>query len=342
MKSYFLNSMSLSLVQEPSTVKSSFSKRDLFLEECLLNETSDLAPQIMQNLRELIHEYKLEWFPRHQNKGVYFLIKEITKIKPDCGAKNLPRAWYSYKKQNNFSDLPLAPAIIKLNREEIKELSWRQPKLNLAKNAISLNICNWSLIYAWFISPKVPAITTNKNKPKLELEVSKITEKEIQAQLHSLSGMTKTSFVYEVSMKDHVTKSNSRRLDLVRTFHNKTIIYELKTFPLTSKEMVETLVDKAYLELAQAHFENTYLEFYFVAPEITDSGVRFLRNYGTQIKFISLYDLAQQLKQEVLDNVEPHDYWFYEKRIREVAPLLFPAPTSGIESEVWKMKENFA
>ena len=285
------------------------------LSRCLLSQAPELSMEIIESLTKLIEGYKLNWFSDRDGNGVYFLLGDLAEVE-GMHCRSILKAWKRFKQSNKISNAPVCPKIEMLKGAEVKELRNREPKLNISDKCTNLNICNWSLIYAYKISPLFPTVTNIGKTVHLPEIV-------IQNQLALLSTFTPNAFHQEVEVVD-ITPSNIeyRRLDLVRYKGNEVEVYEIKSRMLTDEDISTTIGSKRYLELAEYHFD-CRVKFNFVAKGISNEASQLLRNISN-VGFISIYDLAHSIKEETYSTVyktEVKGKWFYKQRFEKFSIL---------------------
>jgi len=285
----------------------------LDLKECLKSQAPELSQRVINNLANLVDYYQLPWFSDREGKGVYFLFNDVAKMR-GINTRSILRAWKRFQQNNKIINAPIPPASYRLKREGIEELKKREPKLKIGKCCPQLSVCNWTLVYAWMITPEFPlpnVIRSNKRVP----------EKVIQSQLIGISTYSPNPLRREMTIEDVLPNPvNTRRFDLVRKIGKEIHIYELKSRVLENEDVASTIGAKGYLELAMSHF-NSKIKFHFVAEGITSEASRLLRAIGN-VGFVTIKDMAENLKQEILEVTPESGRWFYEKEIFPAYPIL--------------------
>ena len=109
--------------------------------------------------------------------------------------------------------------------------------------------------------------------------------------------------------------AKTRRFDLVEKSGRYVRVMELKAHPLTTDHIKEAVGDKGYLELAIAKYPKKRVKLVFVAPDITYSAKRLLKQM-TKVEFISLNTLVSELVDEVKTEFKTADSeWYFTKHI---------------------------
>ena len=109
--------------------------------------------------------------------------------------------------------------------------------------------------------------------------------------------------------------AKSRRFDLVEKSGRYVKVMELKANPLTTDHVKEAVGDKGYLELAIAKYPKKRVKLVFVAPDITHSANRLLKQM-TKVEFVSLNTLVTELVNEVKTEFKDADSeWYFSKYI---------------------------
>jgi hypothetical protein len=264
----------------------------LTIRECLLNETPNLNERMIKEISHYVKVHDLKWFPGKNDKGINFLLKELCKVKPNIQAKNLTSAWKKFSKSWAISCEPVAPRINKLIGGEVRKLAALNPQLNLSANVSNINICNWTLVYRWLINPLFLDVTQKITNPQ------RYQKEVVLGQLAQLSSYTNRPLQMCYPVVDRITGLARTNFDLVRS-HPKSqqvYIYELIPRCLTSRDIFETLANKAYLELAGYNFPGRQIYFFFVADSISPDATRALRVLQDPVRFISIKKLAHKLE----------------------------------------------
>jgi hypothetical protein len=277
----------------------------LSIKDCLMNETPNLNTNMIDEITSFIEKHNLKWFPGENNKGVYFLLNELCEVSPNIQPKKLIHAWNKFRKSRSFSCEPVAPQIIKLIGGDVRKLAALNPELNLSANVSNINICNWTLVYRWFINSEFSDVTQKITNPQSYQRLN------VLFRLFNLGNFTNFPFHIFYQVVDHITDSSItiKRFDLVRCFamSQKVYIYQLIPSCLTSREIFETLANKACLELARYHFPGRQIYFFFVAESISPDATRALRMLTEPVGFISIQQLAQDLEAEVFATIPEDD-----------------------------------
>ena len=276
-----------------------------------MKESPHITEEVIATISNFIKTYNLKWFPGKNNSGVYFLTKEICKILP-LHYRSVTRSWKKYIAKNKLIGFPVVPRIKSLTREEINWLKITHPSLKINKQATNLNICNWSLLYAWFISTNFPQ-GRKKHLPNFFL-----AEKLIQNELVLMSSYTNKPLRQEVSVPNILVtdpKVKTRRFDLILEDDNVVNIYELKSKVLSIEDIYLTLGSKGYLDLAAFHYQKP-INFYFVAYEFSQEALNVLKCFADNIFFISLkYFIINLLNQSY--QIHNFDKWYVQKVFSE-------------------------
>lgn len=287
------------------------------LETVLLSQVPELKNrlEIVENLTILVREYEIDWYVDRNLNQVCFLIKDIARVR-NSHPRSMRNAWESFKRKNLITNCPIPPTYRVISGKDLSYLKLSSPQLSIPNTTSKVNVGNWTLLYAFCIDPTF----ASSQEAETPIKLPHLQEEEIQGQLLHLSAYTRNPFTIEYPVKD--TQSNTvktRRFDLVRKKDKKVFIYEIKAYPLEYLEVAQTVAEKAYLELAQANF-NTQVEFIFTAPTITQEASRLIRQLG--LDFISIFDLARELKEEIIETSPKDNLWFYKSRVWDKFSLL--------------------
>jgi hypothetical protein len=143
------------------------------------------------------------------------------------------------------------------------------------------------------------------------------TEEAIHDAICALSSYTNRHFKREQIVINSFTdqSARTRRFDLVETKGRVVSVFELKPNTLTTDHIKEAIGDKGYIELAKLKYPKKCVKFYFVAPTITKSAKRLLKQM-TKVEFISLDYLVNQLVEAIREEFKlAGSEWYFEKEI---------------------------
>jgi len=142
-------------------------------------------------------------------------------------------------------------------------------------------------------------------------------EETIHDAICSLSSYTNRHFKREQIVVNSFTDqtARTRRFDLVEVKGRQLKVYELKPTSLTTEHIKEAIGDKGYLELAKLKYPKKSIRFYFVAPTITKSAERLLKQM-TKVEFIPLDYLVNQLVEDIREEFKlAGSEWYLDKEI---------------------------
>lgn len=300
------------------------------LSTAILKEYPNCAGPILDQLVHWVDEYELTWVPDRDGKDAYFLMPEIAqRLKMSVSnVRNLfnpiVRAWV------DKPGLP-KPRLIKLDAIAIKPFQkalYTYYDVNYYNN--HLWVCNWTAAYGRIAlynnirlgptlsrsvegSKTIPAPSIRNVGPAYNSEL------EIQMDLILLASYTTNPFTRELTVINTLeSRARTRRFDLCRSSNDKTQVIEIKINPIGVEDVVSTIADKGYIELATNHF-GTLVEFIFVGPSITPQAHRLLHG---PVSFMTVRQLRDMLYQEALDNTPPEGHWYIHK-CKEMLPRLW-------------------
>ena len=300
------------------------------LSTAILKEYPNCAGPILDQLVHWVDEYELTWVPDRDGKDAYFLMPEIAqRLKMSVSnVRNLfnpiVRAWV------DKPGLP-KPRLIKLDAIAIKPFQralYTYYDVNYYNN--HLWVCNWTAAYGRIalynnirlgptLSRSVEGTNTIPAPSIRNVGPAYNSELEIQMDLILLASYTTNPFTRELTVINTLeSRARTRRFDLCRSSNDKTQVIEIKINPIGVEDVVSTIADKGYIELATNHF-GTLVEFIFVGPSITPQAHRLLHE---PVSFMTTHELRDMLYQEALDNTPPEGHWYIHK-CKEMLPRLW-------------------
>jgi hypothetical protein len=143
------------------------------------------------------------------------------------------------------------------------------------------------------------------------------TEETIHDAICALSSYTNRHFKREQIVVNSFTDqtARTRRFDLVEVKGRQLAVYELKSVGLTPEHIKEVIGDKGYIELAKLKYPKKFIKFYFVAPTITKSAERLLKQM-VKVEFIPLDYLVNELVEDIKEEFKlAGSEWYLEKEI---------------------------
>jgi hypothetical protein len=195
-------------------------------------------------------------------------------------------------------------------------------------------VCNWTAAYGRIalhnnirLGPALSRVEGTKTAPapratsirNVETGPTYNSELELQMDLVLLASYTTNPFTRELTVINTLeSRARTRRFDLCRSSNGKTQVIEIKINPIGVEDVVSTIADKGYIELANNHFD-TPIEFIFVGPSITPQAQRLLHE---PVSFMTVQGLRDMLFQEALDNTPPEGHWYIHK-CKEMLPRLW-------------------
>jgi hypothetical protein len=196
-------------------------------------------------------------------------------------------------------------------------------------------VCNWTAAYGRIalhnnirLGPALSRVEGTKTAPAPQaapirnvetLSPTYNSELELQMDLVLLASYTANPFTRELTVINTLeSRARTRRFDLCRSTNGKTQVIEIKINPIGVEDVVSTIADKGYIELANNHFD-TPIEFIFVGPSITPQAQRLLHE---PVSFMTVQGLRDMLFQEALDNTPPEGHWYIHK-CKEMLPRLW-------------------
>lgn len=303
------------------------------LSTAILKEYPNCAGPILDQLVHWVDEYQLTWVPDRDGKDAYFLMPEIAqRLKMSVSnVRNLfnpiVRAWV------DKPGLP-KPRLIKLDAMAIKPFQralYTYYDVNYYNN--HLWVCNWTAAYGRIalynnirLGPTLSRSVegTNTIPAPRATSIRNVgptysSELEIQMDLVLLASYTTNPFTRELTVINTLeSRARTRRFDLCRSSNGKTQVIEVKINPIGVEDVVSTIADKGYIELATNHF-GTLVEFIFVGPSITPQAQRLLHE---PILFMTIRQLRDMLYQEALDNTPLEGHW-YIRKCKDMLPRLW-------------------
>ena len=304
------------------------------LSTAILKEYPNCAGPILDQLVHWVDEYQLTWVPDRDGKDAYFLMSEI--------AQRLKMSFSNVKNLFNpivrtWADRPglPKPRLIKLDALAIKPFQralCTYYDVNYYNN--HLWVCNWTAAYGRIalhnnirLGPALSRVEGTKTAPapratsirNVETGSTYNSELELQMDLVLLASYTTNPFTRELTVINTLeSRARTRRLDLCRSINGKTQVIEIKINPIGVEDVVSTIADKGYIELANNHFD-TPVEFIFVGPSITPQAQRLLHE---PVSFMTVQGLRDMLFQEALDNTPVEGHWYIHK-CKEMLPRLW-------------------
>jgi len=305
------------------------------LSTAILKEYPNCAGPILDQLVHWVDEYQLTWVPDRDGKDAYFLMSEIAqRLKMSVSnVRNLfnpiVRTWA------DRPGLP-KPRLIKLDALAIKPF---QRALCIYYDVNYYNnhlwVCNWTAAYGRIalhnnirLGPALSRVEGTKTAPAPQaapirnvetLSPTYNSELELQMDLVLLASYTANPFTRELTVINTLeSRARTRRFDLCRSSNGKTQVIEIKINPIGVEDVVSTIADKGYIELANNHFD-TPVEFIFVGPSITSQAQRLLHE---PVSFMTVQGLRDMLFQEALDNTPVEGHWYIHK-CKEMLPRLW-------------------
>ena len=305
------------------------------LSTAILKEYPNCAGPILDQLVHWVDEYQLTWVPDRDGKDAYFLMSEI--------AQRLKMSFSNVKNLFNpivrtWADRPglPKPRLIKLDALAIKPFQralCTYYDVNYYNN--HLWVCNWTAAYGRIalhnnirLGPALSRVEGTKTAPAPQaapirnvetLSPTYNSELELQMDLVLLASYTTNPFTRELTVINTLeSRARTRRFDLCRSSNGKTQVIEIKINPIGVEDVVSTIADKGYIELANNHFD-TPIEFIFVGPSITPQAQRLLHE---PVSFMTVQGLRDMLFQEALDNTPPEGHWYIHK-CKEMLPRLW-------------------
>jgi hypothetical protein len=305
------------------------------LSTAILKEYPNCAGPILDQLVHWVDEYQLTWVPDRDGKDAYFLMSEIAqRLKMSVSnVRNLfnpiVRTWA------DRPGLP-KPRLIKLDALAIKPFQralCTYYDVNYYNN--HLWVCNWTAAYGRIalhnnirLGPALSRVEGTKTAPAPQaapirnvetLSPTYNSELELQMDLVLLASYTANPFTRELTVINTLeSRARTRRFDLCRSSNGKTQVIEIKINPIGVEDVVSTIADKGYIELANNHFD-TPIEFIFVGPSITLQAQRLLHE---PVSFMTVQGLRDMLFQEALDNTPVEGHWYIHK-CKEMLPRLW-------------------
>jgi hypothetical protein len=305
------------------------------LSTAILKEYPNCAGPILDQLVHWVDEYQLTWVPDRDGKDAYFLMPEIAqRLKMSTSnVRNLfnpiVRTWA------DRPGLP-KPRLIKLDALAIKPFQralCTYYDVNYYNN--HLWVCNWTAAYGRIalhnnirLGPALSRVEGTKTAPAPQaapirnvetLSPTYNSELELQMDLVLLASYTTNPFTRELTVINTLeSRARTRRFDLCRSSNGKTQVIEIKINPIGVEDVVSTIADKGYIELANNHFD-TPIEFIFVGPSITLQAQRLLHE---PVSFMTVQGLRDMLFQEALDNTPVEGHWYIHK-CKEMLPRLW-------------------
>jgi len=304
------------------------------LSMAILKEYPNCAGPILDQLVHWVDEYQLTWVPDRDGKDAYFLMPEIAqRLKMSTSnVRNLfnpiVRTWA------DRPGLP-KPRLIKLDALAIKPFQralCTYYDVNYYNN--HLWVCNWTAAYGRIalhnnirLGPALSRVEGTKTAPapqaapirNVETGLTYNSELELQMDLVLLASYTTNPFTRELTVINTLeSRARTRRFDLCRSSNGKTQVIEIKINPIGVEDVVSTIADKGYIELANNHFD-TPIEFIFVGPSITSQAQRLLHE---PVSFMTVQGLRDMLFQEALDNTPVEGHWYIHK-CKEMLPRLW-------------------
>ena len=305
------------------------------LSTAILKEYPNCAGPILDQLVHWVDEYQLTWVPDRDGKDAYFLMPEIAqRLKMSTSnVRNLfnpiVRTWA------DRPGLP-KPRLIKLDALAIKPFQralCTYYDVNYYNN--HLWVCNWTAAYGRIalhnnirLGPALSRVEGTKTAPAPQaapirnvetLSPTYNSELELQMDLVLLASYTANPFTRELTVINTLeSRARTRRFDLCRSTNGKTQVIEIKINPIGVEDVVSTIADKGYIELANNHFD-TPIEFIFVGPSITLQAQRLLHE---PVSFMTVQGLRDMLFQEALDNTPVEGHWYIHK-CKEMLPRLW-------------------
>jgi hypothetical protein len=305
------------------------------LSTAILKEYPNCAGPILDQLVHWVDEYQLTWVPDRDGKDAYFLMPEIAqRLKMSTSnVRNLfnpiVRTWA------DRPGLP-KPRLIKLDALAIKPFQralCTYYDVNYYNN--HLWVCNWTAAYGRIalhnnirLGPALSRVEGTKTAPAPQaapirnvetLSPTYNSELELQMDLVLLASYTANPFTRELTVINTLeSRARTRRFDLCRSSNGKTQVIEIKINPIGVEDVVSTIADKGYIELANNHFD-TPVEFIFVGPSITSQAQRLLHE---PVSFMTVQGLRDMLFQEALDNTPVEGHWYIHK-CKEMLPRLW-------------------
>jgi hypothetical protein len=304
------------------------------LSTAILKEYPNCAGPILDQLVHWVDEYQLTWVPDRDGKDAYFLMPEIAqRLKMSTSnVRNLfnpiVRTWA------DRPGLP-KPRLIKLDALAIKPFQralCTYYDVNYYNN--HLWVCNWTAAYGRIalhnnirLGPALSRVEGTKTAPvpratsirNVETGPTYNSELELQMDLVLLASYTTNPFTRELTVINTLeSRARTRRFDLCRSSNGKTQVIEIKINPIGVEDVVSTIADKGYIELANNHFD-TPIEFIFVGPSITLQAQRLLHE---PVSFMTVQGLRDMLFQEALDNTPVEGHWYIHK-CKEMLPRLW-------------------
>jgi hypothetical protein len=196
-------------------------------------------------------------------------------------------------------------------------------------------VCNWTAAYGRIalhnnirLGPALSRVEGTKTAPAPQaapirnvetLSPTYNSELELQMDLVLLASYTANPFTRELTVINTLeSRARTRRFDLCRSSNGKTQVIEIKINPIDVEDVVSTIADKGYIELANNHFD-TPIEFIFVGPSITLQAQRLLHE---PVSFMTVQGLRDMLFQEALDNTPVEGHWYIHK-CKEMLPRLW-------------------
>jgi hypothetical protein len=305
------------------------------LSTAILKEYPNCAGPILDQLVHWVDEYQLTWVPDRDGKDAYFLMSEI--------AQRLKMSFSNVKNLFNpivrtWADRPglPKPRLIKLDALAIKPFQralCTYYDVNYYNN--HLWVCNWTAAYGRIalhnnirLGPALSRVEGTKTAPAPQaapirnvetLSPTYNSELELQMDLVLLASYTTNPFTRELTVINTLeSRARTRRFDLCRSSNGKTQVIEIKINPIGVEDVVSTIADKGYIELANNHFD-TPIEFIFVGPSITLQAQRLLHE---PVSFMTVQGLRDMLFQEALDNTPVEGHWYIHK-CKEMLPRLW-------------------
>jgi hypothetical protein len=305
------------------------------LSTAILKEYPNCAGPILDQLVHWVDEYQLTWVPDRDGKDAYFLMSEI--------AQRLKMSFSNVKNLFNpivrtWADRPglPKPRLIKLDALAIKPFQralCTYYDVNYYNN--HLWVCNWTAAYGRIalhnnirLGPALSRVEGTKTAPAPQaapirnvetLSPTYNSELELQMDLVLLASYTANPFTRELTVINTLeSRARTRRFDLCRSSNGKTQVIEIKINPIGVEDVVSTIADKGYIELANNHFD-TPIEFIFVGPSITLQAQRLLHE---PVSFMTVQGLRDMLFQEALDNTPVEGHWYIHK-CKEMLPRLW-------------------
>ena len=143
------------------------------------------------------------------------------------------------------------------------------------------------------------------------------TEEEIQNAICALSSYTNRHFKREQIVVNTFSDQSvrTRRFDLIEIKGKEIKIYELKSNILTSEHIKEVIGEKGYIELAKLKYPKKNIKFYFIAPKISQSAERLLKQM-IKVEYLSLDYLVNELIVDIKNEFSSfNSEWYLYKNI---------------------------